>query len=381
MKKLDKLEQIFQDRIKEVGFLQLKEDTKAEIGDIIIDDELPLPVLQESLLKDIKDEASNEGVINLQEEIKLDYIVEGIIMLLGIDPDFKNNNIYNGILRASNDRIEEYIFYLGMKDFEEEKFLDAAIKFRCILQLNEQNQKALFNYALVVEILSDQKEDVDQDILNYSTRLFEQVLNIDDEFDLAYYKLGYHYKYLSQYLKASLMWEKFIEKSDDEVLIQSIREELISIEDEVNMESAFTYILYNDYDKALSYLEKLLPRHKDLWNVNMMLGKAYAGLGDFDLAKSYYETSMEKNPTNVDIYNELGILYINLGLYDESLEVFSKGINSIEGSDYKLYYNRGLVYTQIEDYNNALADFKEAKKLNPSNESIDNVIEEITNLM
>lgn len=377
MKFSEKVDQLFSGRIKDIGFLQLKEGTKAEIGDVVIDSDLLLPVVQEKIIKDIKEEVTRKEVKRLEDEINIEYIADGIINLLGIDGSFENNEIYKDILRAYNDRIEEYILYLAMTDLENNKLIDAGIKFRALLELNPNYILAIFNYALVIEALSDKEDGVDLELLSYSTRLFESILNKDEEFELAYYKLGYHYLYNQQYLKASLMWEKYINKSKDDLLIQSIREELTTIDNEVLMESALTYIAYGDYNKALTYLEKLLPNNKNEWNVNFMLGKVYAGIGEYDLSKDYYERSIELNPSNVDIYNELGIMYINLGLLDESIEIFNKGIDASAEEDYKILFNRGLAYNQIGEDQKALEDLYRVKEIGPDHLNIDEVIEEM----
>lgn len=379
---MDLLENIFRKEASKVGFIELKKDTKIKIGNIEIDDKLPLPVIQDNILQDIKKEAMNSELENLSEAITLDYVVDGIIYLLGSDNEFKNIDVYKSILLESKDNIEDYIFYLGMKYLEKEMIKEAGVQFRALLEVDKENVKALFNYALVVEMLGEKLLNGDSEengalLINHATRLFEEVLDLDDSFDLAYYKLGYHYKNLEQFLKASIMWEKFIERSSDDLLCQSIREEIEIIESETNMESALTYLVYNDYSKALDYLLKLIPKYEDRWNVNLLLGRCYLGLKDVELALSYYKRSLELNPTNSDIYNEIGILYFNIGDLQKAKEVLSDGIKNCP-EDYKLYFNRGLAHFNLGDFQLALDDLEEAKDIDSNNDqNIIDTIEEI----
>lgn len=379
---MDLLENIFRKEASKVGFIELKKDTKIKIGNIEIDDKLPLPVIQDNILQDIKKEAMNSELENLSEAITLDYVVDGIIYLLGSDNEFKNIDVYKSILLESKDNIEDYIFYLGMKYLEKEMIKEAGVQFRALLEVDKENVKALFNYALVVEMLGEKLLNGDSEengalLIDHATRLFEEVLDLDDSFDLAYYKLGYHYKNLEQFLKASIMWEKFIERSSDDLLCQSIREEIEIIESETNMESALTYLVYNDYSKALDYLLKLIPKYEDRWNVNLLLGRCYLGLNDVELALSYYERSLELNPTNSDIYNEIGILYFNIGDLQKAKEVLSDGIKNCP-EDYKLYFNRGLAHFNLGDFQLALDDLEEAKDIDSNNDqNIIDTIEEI----
>lgn len=361
MKIIDKY---FKEKTDNLTFIELKENSFVELKGYIIKDAIPLPILTEGLIKGIK-----EGDYN--EEVRIGDIIEGIIYTIGTDTEFPYIKEYKEILRAFEENISDYIFYRGIKDLENEKYDDGGIKLRALLVLDPKNTNAIFNYGLAIEGLAKKFMELDnekgEDFLNFSTNLFESILDIDEEFPLAYYKLGYHYLYLEQYLKASLTWKKFIAMSKDEILIQEIRNEVEGIDEDVVYETGLTYLVYRDYEKSLNLLLQLMPKYKDNWNLNFSIGRCYIGLELFDLAIEYISEAIELNKEDPDLYNELGIIYYNMGDVIKAIEVFTSGIDSCP-SDLKLFFNRGMTYILINEYERALEDIDKAYALDPNEE-------------
>lgn len=356
------IDNYFKEQTDKLTFIELKENSFVELKGYIIKDRIPLPILTEGLIKGIK-----EGDYN--EEIRIKDIVEGIIYTIGTDTKFPYVKEYKEILYAYDEKIVDYIFLKGVKDLENEKFDDGCIKLRAVLVLEPKNTNTLFNYGLGIEALAkkflESEDEKGEVFLNYSTNLFESILDIDKENPLAYYKLGYHYLYEEQYLKASLTWKKFIGLSKDEVLIQEIRIEIEKIDEDVIFETGLTYLIYNDYEKSLNSLLMLMPKYKDNWNLNFSIARCYIGLELYDLAIQYISEAIELNKENPDLYNELGIIYYNNGDVIKAIEIFTDGINSCT-KDLKLFFNRSMSYVLINEYEKALVDIDEAYALEPS---------------
>ena len=125
-------------------------------------------------------------------------------------------------------------------------------------------------------------------------------------------------------------------------------------------------LIFNDYDKALDYLLKLMPRYKDNWDLNYAIGRCYKGLQEYDIAIKYIYIALELNKDNSDLYNELGIIYTSIGDINKAIEVFSKGINS--SKDFTLLFNRAMTYVQIDEYEKALDDISKAYDLEPNDD-------------
>lgn len=376
---MEAIDKYLKEKTSNITFIELKEKLFIELKDYTINEHIPLPIITSKLIAGIKDGG-------YEEEIRIADIIEGIVYTMGTDSQFPYIKEYKEILKSFDKDIINNIFYQAIMDLEENKFDDGCIKLRALLILDPKNTNIIFNYGLGIEALA--KKFMEQDIengelfLNFSTYLFESILEIDKCFVLAHYKLGYHYLYNKKYLKASLTWQKFVSLSDDELLVQEIRNELDYIEDDVVYETGLTYLIYNEYGKSLDYLLKLIPRYKGNWNLNFLIGRCYKGLEQYDLAIKHINIALELNGNNPDLYNELGIIYSDIGDINKAIEVFSKGINSTS-KDYKLFFNRGMSYVQLQEYMKALDDINEAYTLEPSDdikaqsEYIHNIVENL----
>lgn len=358
------IDNYFNEKTDNLTFIELKENSFVELKGYTIKDHLPLPILTTGLIKGIKD-----GIY--QEEIKVRDFIEGIIYTMGTDSKFPYIDDYKEILYAYDENIKDYIFCGGVKDLEEGNFDEGCIKLRALLVIDPEDINAIFNYGLGIEGLAkkflENEDKKSEEFLNFATNLFESILEIDKDFSLAHYKLGYHYLYFEQYLKASMTWKKFIVMSKDEVLVQEIRNEIDKIDDDVTFETGLTYLIYNDFEKALSFFKELIPKYKDNWNLNFSIGKCYIGLEEFDLAIEYISEAIKLNESEPDLYNELGIIYYNKGDIIKAIDIFTNGINSCP-KDLKLFYNRGMTYTILEEYDNALEDINAAYELEASEE-------------
>lgn len=300
---MDNVELIFKDRTNDISFLELKENSSIVINDYVVDNGLPLPVITDTLVKDIK-----KG--NLEEEINLINVIEGIIYLIGADPEFKYVDDYIKLLRAYKADIEDYMFIRGIKEFDNKNLILSGIYFRAIMVLDNKNTKANFNYALVLEELGKKnigtnRIEEGEELLLKAINQLEEILKIDDKYSLAYYKLGFFYRYSEQYLKAQLIWKQFLVLDRDENRLQEIREEIDSIEDNVRFETGITYLNYNEFGKAVEFFLKLLPKYKDDFNTNFLIGISYKGMGEYDYAWEYLNKAFEIDPTNENVINQM----------------------------------------------------------------------------
>ena len=364
---MEKINKYFEKFTSNLTFIELKDNTSLDINGYIVESNTPMPIIIESLIKEVK-----EG--NIEEEINLSKVVEGIIYLLGTDTSFQYTKEYINILKAYNEKIEDYILYKGLKFFEENDYDNSGISYRALLTIDGNNANGLFNYALVLEeiakvFLSEEKTEEATEFLMNSTNRLETILDTDENYSLAYYKLGFHYKFFEQYLKAKLIWSKFLLLDKDDLRLQEIREEIELIDENVYFETGITYLTYNDFGKALESFLKLMPKNEKHWNTNYLIGLCYKGIEDFEVAIEYLTIARDLDKEQADVYNELGIIYFNMGDIVTAIKIFGEGIDNCP-DDYKLHFNRGLGYVQLGQYEIALKDVDKASKLNPDDENV-----------
>lgn len=375
---MNSMDEYLEKELSNIAFLELKTDS--EVGNLLLPRKFKLPVIKDKFLKSLKLKEKDKINMEFSERIQIDYIIEGIIVYIGILKDLDNIETYIKILHEYTESPKDYIFYLASQDLKNNNIKQAVIKYRTVLVLDHKNTKALFNYGIALEILASIKNkenlELSKEFIELSTKQFEKILDLDEKFDLAYYKLGYHYKNYSQYLKASLIWKKFLLLSDNEELKNEVRYEIDIIDSESKMEAGITYLLYKDYEKALDNLLPLLDHYSNRWNLMLLLGQAYKGLGNIEESIKFYEKGIELNSEESDLYNDLGILYFEIGRFQDAKKTFSFGIREVK-SDYKLYFNRALVNLELKNTSKAMEDMREALRLNPSDDNLKQYISEL----
>lgn len=370
MKYIDKY---FKEKNKDISFIEIKEDSQVFLNDKVIEAGISLPLIT----KDLIDKIHTRDI----DEIKIQSIIDGIIYTLGVDPSFVYREEYKDILKSYDENIVEYILYRAIKIFDEEDYIKSGIYSRALLSLDSENKRGLFNYSLVLEKLGIdfvEKKDMEkaEEFISYAADILNRILKIDDNFALAYYKLGFHYKHMENFLKANLIWKKFLQISDNEILNQEVREELMIIEDDSNLEMGITHLNFKDFDKALAAFGKLMPKYKDNWNINYLIGQSYNGLQDFDQALKYMDIALDINQEEIDIYNSIGSILINIGDVNKAIDIFTMGIDKFK-EDYSLYFNRGISFMGIDNYKKAIEDLEIAHKLKADDDNIASVLKQL----
>lgn len=368
-------EKYFNGKVENVSFVQLKDGADISLNDYVINSTLPLPVITDSLLSEL-------SLIEAKNEITIERIIEGIIYLLGADVEFIHTDDYIKILEAYNRDIDKVIFARAIKEFENKDLEKSGLYFRTYNSLFG-SVEGLFYYAMVLEALSKEefaKEKLDQgnSFLEESTKILEEILNDDPKFYPSYYKLGFHYKFYEQFIKAKLTWEKALLLDPDSTRKDEIRIELESIEYDYGMELAENYLLNLNYSKAIEILANMISKFKADWKIYYLLGMAYRGFGDNIGSIEYFKSSLELNSKNTDIYNELGIGHFNEADILGAIEVFNKGLVN-DSEDYRLYFNRGLGYLNLGQIDKGYADVLKANSLNPEDENIKNQLQALKN--
>lgn len=360
------VDKYFKGKTKDIVFLELKEDYYLG-NNRYINKETPLPIITEDLIRKIEDK-------NLGEEIELTAIIEGIIYLMGADKTFPHIKEYKDFIEKADLNIKEYILSNAINKSEEGHLDFAALWLRGLLYMEENSITALFNYGIVLEkigkiFMDEDKEEYALEFIKESTESFEKILKKDENYSLAYYKLGFHYKFFQKFLKARLTWNKFLALSEDEILLEEVREEISNIRDQAYFEIGLSYFNFRDYEKALEALLKLLPGHKESWNVNFLIGQSYAGQGKDKESIKFLKEALKLNDSNSDIYNELGAIHYSMGNIREAIKIFSQGIEKAS-IDFKLYFNRAIAYKEEGLYDLALKDIEFSEEIRPDERTI-----------
>jgi tetratricopeptide (TPR) repeat protein len=91
-------------------------------------------------------------------------------------------------------------------------------------------------------------------------------------------------------------------------------------------------------------------------------GKKYT---DPHKAIVYLSNAIKLQPNDAEIYYNRGVAYDNLGQYQSAIKDYNQAIQLRPGYA-EAFYNRGTIYSEIGQYQRAIEDFNQAIRLQPN---------------
>ena len=226
--------------------------------------------------------------------------------------------------------------------------------------------------TIETQLLDVEQPEDDIDIvawMNYGNRLwrygrndeavnaFEKVVEIDPEFDRAYYGKALAYQYQGEHEQVATALNKAIEINPSPYYYWR--------------ELGFSYGELEQYDEALAAYEEAINRSPEDFVLYLQRADYLREAERYDEAIETYNKALELNPEHPWIYNNRGVAYTQLEQYDAAIADLTQAIEL--NPEYFLSYNtRGAVYQRIEQYDNALADLDKAIAINPQDASVYN---------
>lgn len=112
-----------------------------------------------------------------------------------------------------------------------------------------------------------------------------------------------------------------------------------------------------NYEEAVSGLEKTLELAPDSREAAFYLAMSYKDMFDFKKAEKYFKLALELDPSRKEIYLHQGEVLNNLDKLDEAVSVLEKaeeaGIRLADTA-----YLRGTIHLKLKEYNNAIKAFR-----------------------
>ncbi len=193
----------------------------------------------------------------------------------------------------------------------------------------------------------------------------------DHDKAMAYYNRGLAYRNLEQYEKAIDDFTETIELATDDhdkakayhnrgLAYNALRQYKEAIEDFTHAIELFT----DDNDNADAYYDR---------------GNAYSGLKQYKQAIEDFTNAIELSKEDHDkaqTYNNRGIAYNELQQYEQAIKDFTHAIELATDNNIKViaYLNRGNAHSNLEQYEQAREDFKRARRMNPTDASLQGAI-------
>lgn len=364
-----KIEKYLLRKAEELAFITIKHGGEFKLKSYEVPKGgLDVPIKNEVLVKGIKEKTAQDKLNSMS-------IADAMIYIIGIDSKFKNNAEYEKFLNALSKDIDldlkAYMGYMSRKYFEIGEHTDSLIYIKAFITMYPDDLDAMYNYAIVCqEIAKQYQKDMDDKAMNAflleAMAKLEKVIDVDENFALGYYHLGYHYYNQGQYLKTKLTWEEALKLGLDADLVAEIQENLGKMDFKVQYEEGYTLVFQGKFKEGLEKLLPLEEEHMDWWNLLFMIALGYKGMGEIEQAKMYLEKILIIKPNQVDTIVELGLCEAYKNNLDKAIEYFEQAAKIKE--DPEILCNLGMAYLNNGDIDDATYYIERAYELNPQDE-------------
>ncbi|MCJ0223602.1 tetratricopeptide repeat protein [Clostridioides difficile] len=364
-----KIEKYLLKKAEELAFITIKHGGEFKLKSYEVPKGgLDVPIKNEVLVKGIKEKTAQDKLNSMS-------IADAMIYIIGIDSKFKNNAEYEKFLNALSKDIDldlkSYMGYMSRKYFEIGEHTDSLIYIKAFITMYPDDLDAMYNYAIVCqEIAKQYQKDMDDKAMNAflleAMAKLEKVIDVDENFALGYYHLGYHYYNQGQYLKTKLTWEEALRLGLDADLVAEVQESLGKMDFKVQYEEGYTLVFQGKFKEGLEKLLPLEEEHMDWWNLLFMIALGYKGMGEIEQAKMYLEKILIIKPNQVDTIVELGLCEAYKNNLDKAIEYFEQAAKIKE--DPEILCNLGMAYLNNGDIDDATYYIERAYELNPQDE-------------
>ena len=364
-----KIDKYLLKKTEELAFITVKKEGEFHLDGYEIPKEgLKVPIKKEVLVKGIKEKTAQDGLNSIS-------IADAMIYIIGIDPEFRYNDEYKKFLTALekkvNFNVRSYAGYMSRKYFELGETTDSLIYIKALVTLYPDDIEGLYNYAIVCqEVATSYQKDGDAKGMNAflleAGEKLEKIINMDENFALAYYHLGYHYYNQSQYIKAKVIWEEAIKHGLDEDIIAEIQENIGKMDYKVQYEEGYSLVFQGKFEEGLDKLLPLEEQYGDWWNLLFIIGIAYKNMGEMDRAIHYFDKILIIKPNQVDTLVELALCEASSFNMERAVELLEQAAKIKE--DPEILCNLGMAYLNTGNIDDAIYYIERAYELNPEDE-------------
>lgn len=260
--------------------------------------------------------------------------------------------------------------------YDKGQWLQALQELDAALEINPNHADWLFNKALTLDTLERFQEATevyclahdlksnDPEILNclavdytrlgrydLALRTFEQIEELDPQFEPAYCNRIITYSELGQHDKAEEMF----------YLARQIKEHCPLCYYNIG-NSLFSRKLYDKAIWCWQQTRDIEPTHP---NLDYRIGQAYWALGYYQKAWQFFLAELRLRPGDVEVLLDAGILLLEMNNLENAREKFHR-ILELQSEHVQGWYYLGEIHLQQRNLPRAVECLQKARKLNPS---------------
>lgn len=301
----DRIGQYFEKYLSDFVFDEFSEAHLKREGIFDIMNGVPIPLRHQ----DVVDFHGKEG-------LSLLHIAENMAWIMGTNPQFQYVGDYVIYLKKYfNHKIVDALVKEGRDDAEAGKMDSAVIHFRAALVIEPDNLHAMYSYARGCrELYEEGSEREDTEYVGRfkaeSIEYFELTSIVHPEFAQSYYFLGYAYLNMGLYIKATLTWKQFLERSRNREDRKEIKERLEQLSQPVEIEEGCNHILAGRFSDGIEVLKPFAEtQYETWWPLHYYLGVGFSHMGQEQTAIHSLKRALELNPSHIESMRELADLY------------------------------------------------------------------------
>lgn len=348
---------IFKEKLSKMLFLEIDQKgfkNTINMPDYVeLDNEtLFIPISSEYITSNIKDEVKIKN-------LPIYYFVEGILMTLAIDKDFRLNNDYECIMSYIKDG-ENYAKGLIANKVKNEDLIDAYLLL-----------KGLYRFAGEIEVL--EKLLVVGESLREKDSAFSDILMEDIEYTEEQgikSPIAYLYKAIilndkGDYRSARVAINEYKNRGGKET--DDVKIVMTNITNLSDYETAIE-MLETEPAKAIGLLLGLADQFSGNPLLYYYISVAYRNLENYEKAIYYLNESLEIETGILEVIVELGINYACLGEYEEAIKYFKKAFEA--SKNVEICTNIVMCYMNLNNDKDAKLHIEIAKKLKADDEIV-----------
>ncbi|WP_206460534.1 tetratricopeptide repeat protein [Anaerovorax sp. IOR16] len=314
----------FEEYLKDFVFDEFSEAHLKREGILDIMKGVPIPLRHQ----DVVDFHGKKG-------LSLVHIAENMAWIMGINPQFQYVPQYVAYLKKYfNHKIVDALVKEGRDHAEEGKMDSAVIHFRAALVISPDNLHAMYSYARGCRELYEEGSDrEDSEYVGRfkaeSIEYFELTTIVHPDFAQSYYFLGYAYLNMGLYIKASLTWKQFLERSKNKDDKKEIHERLEQLTQPIEIEKGCNHVLAGRFADGIKVLKPFTEtQYETWWPLHYYLGVGFSHINQEQEAIASLKRALELNPSHIESMKELADIYEQQG--EESLaEKYRKKIQVV----------------------------------------------------
>lgn len=337
------IDKFFRDKSDKLSYLELKNQKEVYV-DYGLND-IALPIVADDLMMALQND-------HFQNEVSSEYIVDGMLYNIAIDPDFKYVQDYKNVLKNMISDPSKFAVSRGIEYFDKDPER-ALIFFRAAYLINPEDNYAAYNYARMLWRL-DVDEDKKSEFIASSIKILENTINKDDKFALGYYELGNINQALGEYLKSMNYYKNTLERVDLDSVKEEVRMKMKEVEPDALIEDAIYSINRMNYSRAIELLNEV-QKNSNRYDALYYLAVCYMNQENFELADEFFEKAVKGGADFATLY--IDYIYVKY-IKGEVIEALNLANNALEAypADLKIRYNRALIYVQLDQVDKAIED-------------------------